>query len=147
MTIKEYNLQKTAKKTATVNNLLFVDGNGLTNHKLLFDFSFLDTLEISENEKDAIKEEAVKHCSVANRTAFIFYNADKWTVCDAIAGFNYHRVYNSNTWKLAYVILELKHVKYYHAERCSVYDKFYTENIKEFEADSKMQQPIMDLEI
>lgn len=147
MTIKKYNLQKTAKKTATENNLIVVDGNGMTDHKMLFDFSFLDTLEIPENEKEAIKEEATKHCSPANRTAFVFYNADNWTSCQIIADFNFHRVYNSKTWKVLYVILELKHVKYYHAERINTYDRYYTENVTEFEADSYTMSPINDIEL
>ena len=147
MLVKEYTLQKNARKTAEENNLILVDGNCMTDKKLLFDFSFLETLDIPENEKEVIKADSMKHCSVADRTAFTFYNADNWTICHAITDFNYHRVYNSKTWKLAYIIMEVKHVKYFHAERINIYDRQYTENIKEFEADSKTESAMNDLEV
>lgn len=147
MTTKEYNLYKTPQKTAMQNNLVFVGGNKITDHKLLFDFSLLDTLDIPDVEKEAIKKEATTHCSIANRTAFVFFNADDWSTCNVIADFNYHRVYDSKTWKNLYVVLELKHIKYYHAEKANIYDKYYTENVVDFETDSGTVSPVNDLEI
>lgn len=147
ITVKEYDLQKTARKTADANNLIFMNGNNVSDNKLLFDFSFLDTLDIPESEKEAIKKEATNHCSAANRTAFVFYNADDWTTCNVVVDFNYHRVYNSKTWKMLYAIMEVKHVKYYHAERINTYDRYYTENVREFEEDSHTVSPMNDVEL
>ena len=147
MQIKQYELRKTAKKTAEVNELLLVEGNAMSDKKMLFDFSFLDTLDILEDEKEAIKKEAIKNCCSVNRIAFVFYNADKWTMFHAVVDFNCHRVYNSKTWNLSYVILEVKHVISTHAERKSAYDKYYTENIKELDEDSRTEAPVNDLEV
>lgn len=147
MNVKEYNIKKTAKRTATENNLIFVDGNMMTEHKLLFDFSFLDSLDIPENEKEAIREESTKHCSITNNTAYIIKTLDKFTLCNAVIDFNYHKVYNSKTWKLMYIIMEVKHVKYFHGERTTVYDDYYNENIKQFDVCSNTVQPKNDIEI
>ena len=68
--MKEYNYQyfKTAKKTAKENNLIF--SIGTFGDKDLFDFSLLDTMEIPEEEKDVVKEHALKNVSVASRESW-----------------------------------------------------------------------------
>lgn len=147
MNIKEYTLRKTADKTAKENNLIYVNGNTMTEQKLLFDFSFLETLGIPDDEINAIKEDTTKHCSAANRTAFVFYNADNFTMCSAIVDFNVHSVYSEKTGKIAYRIMETKHIKYTHAERKSIYDKYYTENVREFDEDSRTNNPMIDYEV
>lgn len=147
MNVKEYKLRKTAEKTAKENDLVYVNGNAMTDGKLLFDFSFLETLGIPENEIEAIKADATKNCSATNKTAFVFYNADNWTVCDTIVDFNVHKVYSEKSGKLLYRIMEAKHIKYAHAERKSVYDRYYTENVRKFEEDSRTDNPMIDYEI
>lgn len=117
MNVKEYKLRKTAEKTAMENNLIYVNGNRMSDGKILFDFSFLKTLDIPENEIEAIRDDAIKNCSTANRTAFVLYNADNFTVCDAIVDFNVHKVYSEKSVKLLYRVMEANHIKYTHAER------------------------------
>lgn len=144
---KEYKLFSSVQKTAKENNLLYVNGNRMTDIKLLFDFSLLETLDISKDEIEAIKADATENCSAANRTAFVFYNADNWTVCEAIVDFNAHKIYSKKSGKLLYVIMEVKHIKYTHAERKSIYDKYYQENTKRLEEDSRTDSSIVDYEI
>lgn len=147
MNIKEYALRKTAKETAKKNNLVYVNGNRMSDEKLLFDFSFLETLDIPENEMETIKAESRCNCSATNRTAFVLYDVDNWTLCNAIVDFNVHKVYSEKSGKLLYRIMEVKHVRYTHAERKSIYDVYYTENIREFEEDSKTYSPMNDYEV
>lgn len=147
MNVKEYKLRKTAEKTAKENNLIYVNGNRMSDGKILFDFSFLETLGIPENEIETIRDDATKNCSAANRTAFVFYNADNFTVCDAIVDFNVHKVYSEKSGKLLYRIMEAKHIKYTHAERKSIYDRQYTENVRKLEEDSRTDSPMNDYEI
>lgn len=147
MNIKEYKLWKTAEKTAKGNNLVYVSGNRMSDGKLLFDFSFLETLNIPEDEMEAIKADATKNCSAANRTAFVFDDVDDWTVCEAIVDFNVHKIYSEKSGKLLYRIMEARHIKYTHAERKSIYDRYYQENVREFEEDSRTDNPMIDYEI
>lgn len=147
MKVKEYKLWKTAEKTAKENNLIYVNGNRMSDGKILFDFSFLETLGIPKNEIEAIRDEATKNCSAADRTAFVFYNADDWTTCDAIVDFNVHKVYNEKSGKLLYKIMNVKHIKYTHAERKSIYDRYYTENVRKLDEDSRTDSPMNDYEI
>lgn len=147
MNVKEYKLENTAEKTAKENDLIYVNGNCMTKQKLCFDFSFLETLNIPDEEMKAIIDDATKHCNAVNRTAFVFYNADNFTMFHAIVDFNVHTVYNAKTGKFAYRIMEAKHIKYNHAERKTVYEQRYTENVREFEADSKTDTPMNDYEV
>lgn len=147
MKVKEYTLLKTAEKTAKENNLEYVNGNRMSEVKMLFDFSFLETLNIRKDEVNAIKADATKNCSAANRTAFVFYKADDWTICEAIVDFNVHKVYSEKSGKLLYRIMEARHIKYTYAERKSVYDRYYNENVRKFEEDSKTDSPMIDYEI
>lgn len=147
MNVKEYKIWKTAEKTAKENGLLYVNGNKMTDQQLLFDFSFLETLGIPDNEMNAIKKDAAEHCSAANRTAFIFYKEDDFTACHAIVDFNVHKVYSKKSGKLLYRIMEAKHIKYTHAERKNIYDRHYQENVRKLEEDSGTDSPMDDYEV
>lgn len=147
MSAKKYELYKTAKKTAKENGLVYVDGNNMTDAKSLFDFGFLETLDIPENELNIIKAEAMKYCSAANKTAFIIHDMDNFTMLNAIVDFAAHKVFSTETWKMKFVILTAKHVQYSHAERKSVYDIYYNENVRSFESSSVMTGADTDLEV
>lgn len=131
----KYNLFKTAKKTAKENNLQFVDGNRMTDQKLLFDFSNLDGLDIPDYEKEVIKEECMQHCACGTSTAFVMYNKDNFETLHVIADFVYNGVFNEKTGKLLYRIFELKKIKYFHGERTTVYNQYFNENVTEFETE------------
>ena len=145
--MREYNLFITPQKTAKQNNLFFVDGNAVSSNRILFDFSFLDTLDIPEEERTLIRQDSMDHCSIANNTVFVFRNPDEWTTMNAVCDFHYQKVYDSKTWKLVYVIMKLHKIKYYHAERHSLYDKYFNENIKEFDVQNGELQPAYDIEL
>lgn len=146
MSSRKYQLWKTAKKTATVNNLVLSDNNGISKYKILFDFSLLDSLDIPNEENTAIKNRSVRYCSVANRTEFIIFNLDNFSLCDATVDFAAYKVYDSLTGQLLYVIMELVHIRYCHAERNSIYDDYYRENINQFEIGKCTDSVICDLE-
>lgn len=144
MNVKEYKLYKTAKKTAEANKLELA---GKGRNKKLFDFSLLDTLDISEDEKNAIKAQSMEHCDAVAKSGYITYEADWWTICNVIADFNCHQVYDANTFKRLYIIMEAKRIKYNHAERQHTYDQYYRENVRQFDLHSKTDEPFDHIEI
>lgn len=147
MKVKEYTFRKTAKKAAEENHLVYINGNQMTDKKLLFDFSFLEALGILDDEMDAIKAETMRYCAPANKAAYVIYNADQWSVCSAVVDFNAHKVYNAKTGKLIYSVMEAHHIAYSHAERKNVYDEKYTENVRHFELDSNTGCRLDDYEV
>ena len=128
-----YRYFKTAIKTAKENSLTLVNGNGFTEHTMLFDFSLVEGLDIPEEEKELIKQDAMKHCSIVNSTAFVITFPDRFTSLYAVVDFACQKVFDAKTYKRLYVVMKANHVKYAHGERNSAYDKFFTENRVEFE--------------
>lgn len=132
-----YSYYKTAKKTAEENNMFMINGNVHSNHSMLFDFSFIDGLDIPSREKELIKQESIKNCSICNRTAFVIEFPDNFTHLSCYVDFLHQKVFNAKTYKLQYVVLKAVHIKYSHAERNSTYDQFYNLNRSEFELSCK----------
>lgn len=116
--VKEYKLFKTAKKTAKENNLILVDGHD----KKLFDFSILDGVEIPEEEKEVIKENALKNVSCAFSEAFYGENFNNFHWCDGVVRYTDQCIYSKDTGKRLYVIFSIAAIRHNSYTRKSVHD-------------------------
>lgn len=141
---KEYKLFKTVKKTAKENNLIIADNASHKNLKLLLEFSLLDEIDISEEEKETVRKKALKDVTPAFLSLYYMTEFDDFSYCNGKALFYKHRVYTDNGCKYLYDILQLGKIIHSHYERKSRYDD-YQETIKS--ADCGYSEPISDLEI
>lgn len=144
MRVKEYNLFKTASKTAKANNLVIAEKKTAKDTYRLFDFSELDTLYgVSNEEKEVIKKSALDHVCGAFKEDYYGKEIDNFTACDGISKFHCHRVY-SESGKLLYRIFQLVALNHSHMERKSVYDDF---QCTKYEITCGWAEPIADYEI
>lgn len=135
----EYRYYKTIKKTAMENPCLVSNGENL------FDFSLLDSMDISDREKEIIKNHALKYVSTALYEDMYIKKIDTFSACDGVALYHRHRVYDKKTGKRCYVILEIARIKHRTLTRKSIYDKFY--DCVEHKASNKKQEPDFDIEL
>lgn len=142
MQVKTYDLYKTAKKTALKNNLVFSEKYGYEKD-LLFDFSELDFIDISETEKEIIKKSALKNLAKHDRFDYYHSDVENFTFCNGISMFYKHRVYTTSGKQL-YVILQLYSLNHNSNNRESVYDEWKT---TETTYKSIYTEPIDDIEI
>ena len=126
--VKEYKIGKTAAKTAKENNLVIADS--YEKEKRLLDFSFLEDMEISDEEKEVIKKYA-QNVSVAYKKSFYGESFDNFHTCSGIALYKPYKVYNGSTGKRLYVICQLEAIKHYSSHRQSVYDEYKTIEYKQ----------------
>lgn len=144
MKIKQYDLFKTASKTAKANNLVIAEKKSSKDTYRLFDFSELDTLcGVSNEEKEIIKKSALDHVCSAFKEDYYGKGIDNFTNCDGISKFYCHRVY-SESGKLLYRIFQLVALNHNHIERKSIYDKF---QCTKYEMACGWSEPIADYEI
>lgn len=142
MKIKEYKLYKSAKKTARENNL--IESESLSNTKTLIDFSELENIdELTEEEKEFIKQDTIKNICAYNRELFYGKEFDVFTRCNGIAGYYIHKVYRKDG-KHLYNIMQLGKIVHTHTERKSIYDSW--ESVR-YEWKSKYSQPSNDYEL
>ena len=108
MKIKEYKLYKTAKKTAKENNLEHIDSFEAGKRNILFDFSLLDsTDELTDDEKQYIRDHALRYVYASNYEQFYGKEFDDFTVCDGRALYYPHKVYDEHGCERRYVIMQL----------------------------------------
>ena len=140
MKYKEYNVFSTSKKTATVNNLEIS-----SNKERLFDFSLLNEIEITDIEKNIIKQDAIKNLMFSNKISYYGSTIDQFAACDGVALYHVQKVYSEKTGKRLYGIFTLAKIKHYSKNRQSVYDNNYevVETIKE----NGYNEPLTDIEI
>ncbi len=142
MKIKEYKLYKSPQKTMKENNL--IESEKLGNTKTLIDFSELENIqELTEEEKEVIKQDAIKNICAYSREAFYGKEIDNFTSCIGIAGYYIHRVYRKDG-KHLYNIMQLGKIVHTHTERESVYDSW--ESVR-YEWKSDYSQPLNDYEL
>ena len=143
---KNYQLFKTAKKTATVNNLVIAEK--ATNKEItrLFDFSLInDEYALNEVEREVIKNDALSHITgKAFNISYFGKEFDSFSYCDGVATYNVHNVYNKDTGKLLYRILEVAEIVNKRGTRKSIYDS-YTVSVSI--AHRVYSQPLNDYEI
>lgn len=143
MKTKEYNLFKTAKKTAKENNLIIAENNIATT-KTLFDFSELDNVDIQEWEKEVIKENALKNVCTFNKESFYGAEYDIFTSCIGMALYIPYKVFEKESGKHLYNIMQFAKINHTHSERKSLYDSWENTNI---EYKTLYTEPMGDIEI
>ena len=140
--VKEYKVFKSAQKTAKQNNLIISDNN-ISNGKVLFDFTALNSIIISDIEKEIIKNDALRNVCAFSKESFYGAEIDNFTNCIGIAEYYAHAVYNK-TGKRLYVIMQLVKIQHTHNERKSVYDAW--ESTKTEYSDG-YKPPVFDVEV
>jgi hypothetical protein len=122
MQTKEYKIFRSPAKTAKENNLILAEG--ISNKmKRLFDFSLLDGTEIAEEEKEAIKEWALKDISGGYLESYYAKNFNRFHACEGRAAYTIQRIYSMDGKRL-YNIFRLDFIKHNKISRKSVYDDF-----------------------
>lgn len=140
MKAKQYNLFKTAKKTAQENNLM-ISNDG----KTLYDFEVLNGMPITEWEKECIRKDALRNITAGNINQLYGCIYDNFSACDGMALYYCHKVFNKDTGKRLYVIMQLTAIKHYSKNRNSVYEKNY--HVTTIETKSGYCEPFSDYEI
>lgn len=142
MNVKQYDLFKTAKKTAKENNLVIAENN-LATTTTLFDFSELDNVDLQDWEKEVIKADALKNVCSYNKESFYGAEYDNFMSCIGRAVYTPHKVY-SKEGKHLYNIMQFIGVVHTHSERKSIYDERENAQIK---YKSSYTMPLDDIEI
>ena len=105
MKVKKYKIFKTATKTAKENNLVFKDKENI------FDFSLLDSMEISDREKEHIKEHDIRYVSAAFKESFYGTEFDNFSACIGKSLYHLQKVFSKTTGKIRYSILTLANIE------------------------------------
>lgn len=142
MKTKEYKLSKSIAKTARENNLVVAENN-ISNGKILFDFSELNNVEISENEKNVIREDSLENVCASNKESFYGMEFDDYSLCIGRALYYAYKVYNTSGKRL-YVIMQFVKLEHTHTERKSIYDNW---NSTKITYDGEYQPPFDDFEV
>lgn len=138
MNVKEYKIFKTAAKTAKENSLAFKDKENL------FDFSLLNSMEISEREKEYIKTHDIRCVSAAFKESFYGTEFDNFSACIGKALYHVQKVYSQKSGKLIYRIFTLSKIEHNTQERTNVWDNYTVTTYRD--SDGYME-PIEDIEI
>lgn len=120
--IKNYAYYKTPAKTARVNGL---DQAGLSG-KSLFDFSLLDDMELSEQDKETIKEESFIDDDLIACDGKSYY-CKKYSELEFSSGntyFNVYKIKNAKTGKYLYRVYQLVGVDHVSQERTNIDSKY-----------------------
>ena len=138
MKVKEYKIFKTAAKTAKENNLVLKDKENI------FDFSLLDSMEISDCEKEYIKEHDINYVSAAFKESFYGTEFDNFSACIGRSLYHVQKVFSATTGKIRYRIFTLAKIEHNTQERIHVWDEYTTTTYRKSNGYS---EPIFDIEI
>lgn len=138
MKVKEYKIFKTAAKTAKENNLVF------KNKENIFDFSLLDSMEISDQEKEYIKEHDMKYISGAFKESFYGTDFDDFSACIGKSLYHVQKVFSKTSGKLKYRIFTLARIEHNTQERNSVWSEY---TVTTYRASNECVEPEFDIEI
>jgi hypothetical protein len=137
--VKEYKTFKTKKKTAKENNLIISP----VDDRYLYDFSLLDDLLVSDEEKEIIKRQLLKYTSSVYDVDFYSGDIDNFnTFCGKTLFYN-HKVYSVDG-RFLYRICQLAKIEHCQGKRKSVYDE-YDKTV--YQIDSGYSEPSFDIEI
>lgn len=115
--MRKYELFKTAKKTAKENGLVYAD------NQRIFDFSKLEDLEIPEEEKQEMKEVAIKTVTVSFNTAYCIKRFNNFHFVDGYVDYSVYKVYD-NHGKQLYCIFEVTNIHHVSCHRKCVWDEY-----------------------
>lgn len=138
MKVKEYKIFKTAAKTAKENNLVFKDKENI------FDFSLLDSMEISDREKEHIKEHDIGYVSAAFKESFYGTEFDNFSACVGKSLYYVQKVFSGTTGKIRYRIFTLAKIEHNTQERKHVCDEY---TVTTYRKSNEYGEPIFDIEI
>lgn len=138
MKVKAYKVFKTVKKTAKENNLTIA-----TDQKSLFDFSLLETMNISDREKEYIKAHDVKYISGAFKESFYGTEFDNFSSCSGKALYHVQKVF-SISGKLLYRIFTLAKIEHNTQKRNNVWDNY---TITTYRTSNGYEESDKDIEI
>lgn len=116
--MKEYKLFKTAKKTAKENDLVFAD------NQRIFDFSALDILDVHEEEKQVMKDVALKSVTAGSKTAYAIKKFDNFHFIDGYVDYSVYKVFADNGCKRIYCIFEAANIHHTSGKRKCVWDEY-----------------------
>lgn len=125
-------------KTAKENNLILKDKENL------FDFSLLDSIEISAREKEYIKNHDIKYVSAAFKESFYGTEFDNFSACIGKSLYHVQKVFSETTEKIRYRIFTLARIEHNTQERNAVWDQY---TVTTFNASNEYIEPIFDIEI
>lgn len=120
MKVKEYKTFKTAAKTAKENNLVLRDKESL------FDFSLLDSMEISDREKEYIRNHDIKCVSGALKESFYGTEFDNFSACIGKSLYHVQKVFSEKSGKIIYRIFTLARIEHNTQERTCVWKEYTT---------------------
>lgn len=123
MKIKEYKFFKTPGKTARENKLTIADGIYYSEAKRLFDFSLLDKMEILEEEKEVIKNDAINNIRSSNKISIYGNQPDLFSYCFGNAEYHVQHVYSLDG-RLRYNVFTLSRIEHNHCERKDMRDEY-----------------------
>lgn len=135
---KQYKTFRTAVKTAKENNLILKDKENL------FDFSLLDSIEISAREKEYIKNHDIKYVSATFKESFYGTEFDNFSACIGKSLYHVQNVFSETTKKIRYRIFTLARIEHNTQERNTVWDQY---TVTTFNASNEYIEPIFDIEI
>ena len=138
MKFKEYKCYNTISKTAKENKLEISSNR-------LFDFSLLSDLNMTDIEKDIIKETALKYVTFSNKREFYGKTIDQFTACDGIALFHVQKVFSEKTGALKYGVFTLARIEHYSKSRQSIYNNHY--DVIETMKENGYNEPMTDIEL
>lgn len=138
MKVKKYKIFKTATKTAKESNLVFKDKENI------FDFSLLDSMEISDREKEHIKEHDIRYVSAAFKESFYGTEFDNFSACIGKSLYHVQKVFSKTTGKIRYRIFTLAKIEHNTQERIHVWDEYMVTTYRESNGYS---EPTLDIEI
>lgn len=138
MKVKKYKIFKTATKTAKENNLVFKDKENI------FDFSLLDSMEISYHEKEHIKEHDIRYVSAAFKESFYGTEFDNFSACNGRSLYHVQKVFLETTGKIRYRIFTLAKIEHNTQERTCIYDGY---TVTTYRKSNGYSEPIFDIEI
>lgn len=138
MNIKEYKIFKTSTKTAKENNLVFKDKENI------FDFSLLDSLTISDREKEHIKEHDLKYVSAAFKESFYGTEFDNFSACIGRSLYHVQKVFSATTGKIRYRIFTLARIEHNTQERNNILSEY---TVTTHRASNECVEPEFDIEI
>ena len=138
--VKEYKLSKTAAKTARDNSLRISEKDS----KLLFDFSSLEDIQIPDDEKEIIMQDALRNGFRYENEHYHMAEIDRYRICNGISCYYKHKVYRKDG-KFLYMIQQFAKLIHHSGHRHSIYDRYYEDT--ETRYISQYSEPMNDIEI
>lgn len=112
---------KTAAKTAKENGWTLADSWAGSKVKRVFNFALLDSMDIPDDDKQVIRDDAIKCISVVNRDCFYGHAYNGFRTIGGTAAYALQAVYAKDGRRL-YNVLHLIGVAHTQSTRKSVYD-------------------------